>query len=95
LEPGFERGSLTPIVSTAAFVSGLALDTVHQKIYYTTSSSVPGNNRLMRMDYTGLNNALFFTGAASNGVQRCTAVAVDPVNSLVFVVTRAAMSFGA
>jgi hypothetical protein len=77
--------NLTFINSTAAFVTGLALDAVDQKIYYITSSTIPGDNRLQRMDYTGLNNTTFFTGAASNGVQRCTSLAVDPVNSVIFV----------
>jgi hypothetical protein len=80
-------GALAPLGSTPAFVSALALDTVNQKIYYTTTSATLGSNRVQRMDYTGLNNTLLLTagGIDGNGVQRCTALAVDPVNSLVFV----------
>lgn len=80
-------GALTPINSTLAFASGLALDTVNQKIYYTTTSATLGSNKVQRMDYTGLNNTLLFTagGIDGNGVQRCTALALDPVNSLIFV----------
>ena len=80
-------GALTPINSTLAFASGLALDTVNQKIYYTTTSAALGTNQIRRMDYTGLNKTLLLTagGIDGNGVQRCTALALDPVNSLIFV----------
>jgi len=80
-------GSLTSINSVQPFVSGLALDTVNQKIYYTTSSTTQGNNTVQEMDYTGLNNSLLFTagGLNANGVLRCTALAVDTANSLIFV----------
>jgi hypothetical protein len=80
-------GALTPINSTLAFASGLALNTVNQKIYYTTTSATLGSNKVQRMDYTGLNNTLLLTagGIDGNGVQRCTAPALDTVNSLIFV----------
>ncbi|HXR06515.1 MAG TPA: LamG-like jellyroll fold domain-containing protein [Candidatus Acidoferrum sp.] len=80
-------GALTSINNTLAFASGLALDTVNQKIYYTTTSAALGNNKVQRMDYSGLNNTLLLTagGIDGNGVQRGTALALDPVNSLIFV----------
>ena len=60
----------------------LALDTVNQKIYYTTSSATPANNTIQRMDYTGNNNTVLFTaGASGNNVSRCTALALDSLNS--------------
>ena len=62
----------------------LALDTVNQKIYYTTSSATQTNNTLQRMDYTGNNNTLLFTaGAGGNSVTRCTALALDLNNSAI------------
>jgi hypothetical protein len=80
-------GSLTSVSSVLAFASGLALDTVNQNIYYTTTSTTQADNTVQRMSYTGLDNTLLFTGGGSggNGVQRCTALAVDTVNSLIFV----------
>jgi hypothetical protein len=63
----------------------LALDTVNQKIYYTTSSATQTNNTIQRMDYTGNNNTVLFTaGASGNNVSRCTALALDLKNSLIF-----------
>ena len=63
----------------------LALDTVNQKIYYATSSATQTNNTIQRMDYTGNNNTVLFTaGANGNHVSRCTALALDLKNSLIF-----------
>jgi hypothetical protein len=63
----------------------LALDMVNQKIYYTTSSATQTNNTVQRMDYTGNNNTVLFTaGANGNNVSRCTALALDLKNSLIF-----------
>jgi hypothetical protein len=78
---------LTAVFNPVASVSGLALDTVNQKIYYTTTSTTQGNNSVQRVDYTGLNNTLLFTasGIDGNGVRRCTSLALDPVNGLLFV----------
>jgi hypothetical protein len=62
----------------------LALDTVNQKIYYTTSSATQGSNTIQRMDYTGGNNIVLFTaGASGNNAARCTALALDLKNSLI------------
>ncbi|MGO9479921.1 MAG: lectin-like domain-containing protein [Limisphaerales bacterium] len=63
----------------------LALDTVNQMIYYTTSSATVTNNTIQRMDYTGNNNTVLFTaGTSGNNVSRCTALALDLKNSLIF-----------
>jgi hypothetical protein len=80
-------GSLTSIHSVTSYVSSLALDTVNQQIYYTTSSTTPANNTVQRMDYTGLNNTLLFSfgSLGVNAVQRCTALALDTSNSLIFI----------
>ena len=60
----------------------LALDTVNQKIYYTTSSATTASNTIQRMDYTGNNNTVLFTaGAGGNNATRCTALALDSLNS--------------
>ena len=60
----------------------LALDTVNQKIYYTTSSATTANNTVQRMDYNGNNNTVLFTaGTGGNNATRCTALALDSLNS--------------
>jgi hypothetical protein len=60
---------------------------LNQQIYYTTSSTIQGNNTVQRVDYTGNNNLTLFTatGAGGNGVSRCTAIAVDLLNSKIFL----------
>jgi len=63
--------------------TGVALDVLNQRIYYTTSSTLPGGNTVQRMDYAGNNNAVLFV--ASNGVRRCTALAVDTLNARIFI----------
>jgi hypothetical protein len=70
------------------FVTDLALDVLNEEIYYTTSSTLQSDNMVQRMDYTGSNNVTLFTatGASSgNGVARCTAIAVDGLNSKIFI----------
>ena len=70
------------------FPTDLSLDVLNEKIYYTTSSTIQGNNTVQRIDYTGNNNtSLFIAGGPSpgNGVSRCTAIAVDVFNSKMFV----------
>ena len=72
------------------FPTDLALDVLNQKIYYTTSSTIQGNNTVQRMDYTGNNNTSLFIASGSpvnggNGVSRCTAIAVDLLNSKIFI----------
>jgi len=81
-------GALTTIKnSLVPYASGIALDTANQKIYYTTTSLTQGNNTIQRVDYTGLNSTLIFaaTGIDGNHVNRCTSLAVDPLNSLIFI----------
>ncbi len=74
------------------YPTDLALDVLNQKIYFTTSSTIQNNNTVQRMDYTGNNNTVLFTatgpgggGLPGNGVSRCTAIAVDLLNSKIFI----------
>lgn len=72
------------------YPTDLALDVTNQKIYFTTSSSVQGSNTVQRVDYTGSNNVTVFIASGpvangGNGVSRCTALAVDLLNSKIFV----------
>jgi len=71
----------------ASFPTDLALDVLNETIYYTTSSTIQSDNTVRRMDYTGNNQAILFTGtgAAGNGVFRCTAIAVDVSHARLFV----------
>jgi len=65
----------------------VALDVVNQRIYYASSSSTQTNNTLQRMDYAGGNTTVLFTAlgvSPGNGPQRCTALAVDVLNSKIF-----------
>jgi hypothetical protein len=69
------------------YPTDLALDVLNRQIYYTTSSTIQGNNTVQRVDYTGNNNVTLFTatGAGGNSVSRCTAIAVDLLNSKIFL----------
>lgn len=83
-----DGSGLTQVESGATnYPTDLALDVLNQKIYYTTSSTVQGNNTVQRIDYTGNNNVTLFTatGSGGNGVSRCTAIAVDLSNSKIFL----------
>jgi hypothetical protein len=61
----------------------LALDVLNEKIYFTTSSA--GNNStVQRIDYTGSNSATIFSSGGTS-LSRCTALAVDLLNSKIFV----------
>ncbi|MEI6390982.1 MAG: hypothetical protein WCT12_07745 [Verrucomicrobiota bacterium] len=66
---------------------GIGLDVFSQKIYYSSSSSAQAGNTLQRVDYSGGNNTVLFTAtgpAPGNGPRRCTALAVDTLNSRIF-----------
>ena len=69
------------------FPTDLALDVLNQKIYFTTSSTIQGNNTVQSTSYAGVGNSVLFTatGAAGNGVARCTAIALDLANSKMFI----------
>ena len=71
----------------AGFPTDLALDVLNQRIYFTTSATVQSNNTVQTTGYTGAGNSVLFTatGASGNGVSRCTAIAVDPSNSKIFI----------
>lgn len=67
---------------------GIALDTLNGIIYYSTSGTLQSGNTIRRMDYSGDNNGLLFTATGpspGNGVGRCTALALDTLNSRVFI----------
>lgn len=70
-----------------SYPTDLALDVLNRKIYYSTSSTIQDNNSIHSVDYSGSNDAILFTaaGASGNGVSRCTAIAVDTVNSKIFL----------
>ena len=78
-------GGLTAVATTPGYTTGLALDPVNKYIYYTTSSTVPASNTVGRIGYSGPGITQLFNAGAGAGVQRCTALAVDTVNSLIFV----------
>jgi hypothetical protein len=61
----------------------LALDTVNQQIYFTTSSFTQSNNTIQRVNYSGARRTVLLTasGASGNGVSRCTALALDTLHS--------------
>jgi hypothetical protein len=65
----------------------LALDVIGQTVYFTTSSTLQSSNTVQSVGYTGNNAAVLFTGTGvdGNGVQRCTAIAVDRGNGKIFV----------
>ncbi len=83
------NGSGLVLVKSGAtnYPTDLALDVLRQKIYYTTSSTLQSSNTIQQMDYSGNNNTTLFTatGPAGNGVSRCTAVALDLLNSKMFI----------
>jgi hypothetical protein len=77
-----------------SFATDLALDVLHQEIYYTTSSTQPSGNTVQRMDYAGANNTTLLngTGASGNGVSRCTAIALDAAHSRMFIADAGALT---
>ena len=80
-----DGSSLTLVKSDlTSYPTDLALDVLRQQIYFTTSSTVTGNNTIQRMDYTGSNNVTLYA-ADGTSLARCTALAVDLANSKVFV----------
>jgi hypothetical protein len=80
-------GAQATVGSVPGYVSGLALDPVKQLIYYSISSAALGSNTVRRMTYTGSSNTVVFaaSGIDGNGVIACTALAVDTLNSLIFI----------
>jgi hypothetical protein len=68
------------------FPTDLALDVLNQKIYFTTSSTISNKNTIQRIDYTGSNGVTLFTSpGTTNSISRCTSLAVDLLNSKIFV----------
>ena len=75
---------LSPVAAIAPGTpTDLALDTVHQNIYLTTSSATQANNTIKRVSYSGAGATTLFTatGPSGNGVSRCTALALDLLHS--------------
>jgi len=70
-----------------SFPTDLALDVLNQRIYFTTSSTIQGNNTVQVINYDGTGAATLFaaTGSSGNGVSRCTALALDPSHSKLFL----------
>ncbi len=82
-----DGSGLAPVSAVApATPTDLALDTVHQQIYFTTSSYTQGDNTIQSVSYNGTGGTVLFTasGAAGNGVSRCTALALDLLHSQIF-----------
>jgi hypothetical protein len=75
------------LATVAAITPGtptdIALDTVHQQIYFTTSGATQASNTIQRVSYTGTGGTVLFTatGSSGNGVSRCTALALDLLHS--------------
>ena len=81
-------GSLTLIESGLTnYPTDLALDVANKVIYYTTSSTIQNNNTVQRIGYGGNNHSVIYTatGPEDADVSRCTAIAVDPGNSKIFI----------
>jgi hypothetical protein len=81
-------GSLTLIKSGLTnYPTDLALDVTNKLIYYTTSSTIQKNNTVQRIGYAGNNPTVLYTATGSEDadVSRCTAIAVDPRNSKIFI----------
>jgi hypothetical protein len=78
-----DGSGLTTPVSTTNVALSLALDPVNQQVYYAASSATQTGNYLARVGYAGGQPVILFnaTGAGANGVQRCTALALDFLNS--------------
>lgn len=66
-----------------SFPTDVALDTVHQQVYFTISSTVPNANLIERVNYAGTGPAVVFT--ASGSVQRCTALDVDVPDATIYL----------
>ena len=82
-------GSLTLVESGLTnYPTDLALDVANKVIYYTTSSTIQNNNTVQRIGYSGNNHSVIYTAAGTvedADISRCTAIAVDPGNSKIFI----------
>ncbi len=81
-------GSLTLVEGGLTnYPTDLALDITNKMIYYATSSTIQNNNTVQRIGYGGNNHSVIYTatGPEDADVSRCTAVAVDPGNSKIFI----------
>ncbi len=77
-------GDLVPLViSPGQTPLDLAVDPANQQVYFTVSSTVQVSNLIERVNYNGSGLRNIFT--ASGGVQRCTALDVDPAHSVIYL----------
>jgi Bacterial Ig domain len=76
-------GSVTNVLNVGINISGLALDTVNQKIYFTTSSSIAANDRVMRVNYDGTGSTTLYSGASS--LSNPSGIAIDTAIGKMFV----------
>ncbi|MDB6112370.1 MAG: Low-density lipoprotein receptor, partial [Pedosphaera sp.] len=75
-------GSVTNVVNVGINISGLALDTANQKIYFTTSSSFSVNDQVMRVNYNGTGLVTLFSGGA---ISNANGIAIDVSAGKLFV----------
>jgi Bacterial Ig domain len=76
-------GSVTSLLNVGINISGLALDTVNQKIYFTTSSSISTNDRVMRVNYDGTGSTTLYSGPGS--LSNPSGIAIDTGIGKMFV----------
>ena len=58
-------GSVSLVYNAGIIVSGIALDTANQKIYFTTQSGTATDDRVMRVNFDGSNPVTLFSGATA------------------------------
>ena len=82
-------GSLTLVENGLTnYPTDLALDVANKVIYYTTSSTIQNNDTVQRIGYGGNNHSVIYTATGTEedaDVSRCTAIALDPGNSKIFL----------
>ncbi|EEF62888.1 Ig-like domain-containing protein [Pedosphaera parvula] len=76
-------GPVTNLVNVGINISGLALDPGNQKIYFTTSSSIATNARVMRVNYDGTGLTTLYSGPGS--LSNPSGIAVDAGIGKMFV----------
>jgi hypothetical protein len=77
-------GSLASLAAVSGSIpTGLALDAASQQVYFSVSYTVQASNTIRRVSYSGNDSATLFT--ASGSVQRCTALALDSANGVIYL----------
>jgi hypothetical protein len=78
-----DGGSLASVAKSSNSVpTDIAVDPVHQQLFFTLSSPIQSLNSIQRVGYDGLDLATVFS--ASGGVQRCTALDMDLSGSTIY-----------